>query len=64
MTGAEVQALLHKEATNVGGAAEWSRQKGVDPAAVSRALSGTSPPRPAVLRALGLVRKVEYVRAK
>jgi len=64
MTGVEVQELLRKEAVNAGGISEWATQRGVDQAAASRALKGATPPRPAILKALGLARKIEYVKIK
>lgn len=64
MTAFEVLNILRTQVINAGGVAEWSRQNGVDPAAVSRAITGAKPPPPAILKALGLVRRIDYVRQK
>ena len=56
--------MLRRDVVNAGGVSEWARQKNIDQASVSRSLAGASPPRPNVIKALGLVRRVDYVRAK
>lgn len=62
MTGVEVQELLRKEVLNAGGVTAWAIAHKVDQASVSRALDGYKSPQPAVLAALGLKKKVEYMR--